>query len=47
MAHPSNSYRWGTALALVAAVAAAGTFFMDGVLRGPLVMQGSARGPRW
>jgi hypothetical protein len=34
----------GVALATVTAVAAAATFFVDGVLRGPAVMQGSARG---
>ncbi|MFZ0161493.1 MAG: hypothetical protein WAL50_20880 [Kineosporiaceae bacterium] len=40
--HPA--YPVGAALALVTTIGAAATFFVDGVLRGPAVMQGSARG---
>lgn len=40
---PSTYWLSGT-LALVTAAAAAGTFFIPGVLRGPAVMNGSARG---
>jgi hypothetical protein len=39
-----STYWLSGALALVTAVAAAGTFFIPGVLRGPAVMNGSARG---
>lgn len=39
-----TAYWVSGALAAVAAVAAAGTFFVPGVLRGPAVMNGSARG---
>lgn len=41
---PSVTYWTSGALALVAAIAAALTFFADGVLRGTAVMNGSARG---
>lgn len=41
---PRSTYVLSGALALVAAAAAAGTFFIPGVLRGPAVMNGSARG---
>jgi hypothetical protein len=37
-------YLLASALAAVTVVVAAATFFLDGVLRGPAVMQGSARG---
>jgi len=39
-----STYWLSGALALVAAAAAAATFFLPGVLRGPAVMNGSARG---
>src|ERR1700682_4396681 len=39
-----STYSLSGALALVAALAAATTFFVPGVLRGPAVMNGSARG---
>jgi hypothetical protein len=38
------TYWLSGALALITAIAAAATFFMPGVLRGPAVMNGSARG---
>src|SRR6202158_900107 len=39
-----SAYWLSGALALVTALAAATTFFIPGVLRGPAVMNGSARG---
>lgn len=39
-----SAFAVSSAFAVVTALAAAGTFFIDGILRGPAVMNGSARG---